>query len=47
MKAWKQRNNDYGGIQLLRLHLVGRGGPSKCERMRTGGGGNADANVRL
>ena len=29
-----------GAIQLLHSHLGGRGGgPSKCEHMRTGGGG--------
>ena len=41
-----------GGIQLLRPHLgeweKGGGGPSKCEHMRTGGGGcHINANVRI
>ena len=33
----REKQPQYGGIQLLRSHLVGRGGPSKCQRMQTGG----------
>ena len=35
-----------GDIQLLRSHVGGREGPSKCERIRTGRrGANVNANV--